>query len=364
MLHGKTVQASTLERIIGALPVPYAVSAALFATLFGPPATVVLGLLATGSWSATVDLYFGGQPPDAVWQQVAAVLVWWLTYFVILGAIRWERTAVLREDEALARVKPSDLGSPPVARYATALWPAVSVGIILAAVSWPFVGAVVRGLEGAPYPGLRPLWVAQNLIRLGLFFWGLGTLFWLTTAALLSLAWLGRQPLELMPLEDDGLLGLRPAGSIALVAASTYFGIASLLALQLALAPAIGAFGSSLAVAILLGVVLFLAPLWELHRKMVAVKEERQAEVRSRLLELAFARNAQVEPERGSDDPGDLKDLLARATEVLALEAAGRKLDASATWPFDLDILRRLGAVMLPIVIALLTELVRQALGL
>jgi len=68
-----------------------------------------------------------------------------------------------------------------------------------------------------------------------------------------------------------------------------------------------------------------------------------------------------------------LRGALERATEVLALEAAGRQVDASSTWPFDLDasstwpfdpdILRQLAAVMLPIVIALASDLIRRALA-
>ncbi len=58
-----------------------------------------------------------------------------------------------------------------------------------------------------------------------------------------------------------------------------------------------------------------------------------------------------------------LRGALERATEVLALEAAGRQVDASSTWPFDPDILRQLAAVMLPIVIALASDLIRRALA-
>lgn len=371
VMRADAVQTTTpLERFIGAPPIPYVVSAVLFSTVLGPPATVALGFLATRNWSATVDLYFGGMPPAAEWQQVVAVLTWWLTYFVILMAARWERRAVARQDKALDPVKPADMGRSSWARTTTALWPAAALAAILGGVSWPFVGAVVGGLQGAPHPALTAIWVSQNLLRLGLFFFGLGTVSWLTTAVLLRLVWLGRQQLNLLPLEDDGLLGLRPAGSMALAVATTYFGIVSLLALQLALAPAIGAFERTLAVSVLLGVVLFLAPLWELHRKMLAVKERRQVEVRSRLLRLASAPRSEPEPQHKSDglDPlaemAALKDSLARAAEVLALEAAGRKVDASSTWPFDLAILRRLGAVMLPILVALLTEIIRQILGL
>lgn len=366
----ETAEASAFERIIGAPPIPYAISAALFATLFGPPTTIAIGLLATGSWAATVDLYFGGLPPDTLWQQVVAVLVWWLTYFVIFAAVRWERRAIARQEVDLDPIRPPGYKSHSITQSMVAFWPAAITGGALVAVSWPFVGAVVQGLGDAQAPLLKTVWIAQNLARLGLFFLGLGTLLWSSAAVLLGLIELGRRPLQLRPLEDDGLLGLRPAGSMALIVASTYFGIASLLALQLALAPSIAAFSTTLAVSLVIGVLLFFAPLWKIHRKMLAAKKRRQTDVRSRLLHLAFESKRQVEPAYGTDSPSsagelaDLRDSLGRAAEVLAIEAAGRKIDGASTWPLDLDILRRLGAVMLPIVIALLTELVGRILGL
>jgi hypothetical protein len=251
----------------------------------------------------------------------------------------------------------------------TAFWPVASLTLLLGAVSWPFIQAVLWGLSGGEYPGLSAIWVIQNLVRLTVFFFGLSTMFWQTTAALTRLIWLGRQPLRLLPLEEDGLLGLRPAGRMALIVATTYFGITSLLAFQLVLAPAIGAFSTTLILSLLFGVALFFVPLWGLHRKMLASKKARQVEVRSRLLRLAFAEKSELDQSPNADDQvsnrqlADFGKSLARAAEVLALEAAGRKLDSSATWPFDLVILRRLGALTVPIVIALLTELARELLG-
>ena len=366
----ETVRISVFERLIGALPVPYTVSAALFATLLGPPGTVGLGLVATQTWSATVELYFGGQPPGATWQQVVAVIAWWVTYYVLFQAVRWERLAVARERASLQGVTPPDYHPVFLTKNLTAFWPAAFLAVILGVVSWPFIGAVISGLEGGQHQGIRLIWLAQNSVRLGLFFMALGTLLWLSLAVLVGLTELGNQELQLRPLEEDGLLGLRAAGSMALVVASTYFGVASLLAAQLVLAPAIPAFGATLAVSLAFGITLFFAPLWEFHRKMKAAKDRRQADVRSRLLRLAFP--AQSGPGHGEDQHEirqveglvGVRESLDRATEVLTLEAARRELDGSSTWPFDLTILRRLGAVMLPILVALLTELVRLALGL
>ncbi len=50
--------------------------------------------------------------------------------------------------------------------------------------------------------------------------------------------------------------------------------------------------------------------------------------------------------------------------EVLALEALERKVEAAPTWPVDLPILGKLGVMALTIIVALITQVIGNLLGL
>jgi hypothetical protein len=56
--------------------------------------------------------------------------------------------------------------------------------------------------------------------------------------------------------------------------------------------------------------------------------------------------------------------LAADVDAVATLEALERRVAAIPTWPFDLSILSRLGVMVLPIVVGLVTQIVANLLGL
>jgi hypothetical protein len=64
------------------------------------------------------------------------------------------------------------------------------------------------------------------------------------------------------------------------------------------------------------------------------------------------------------DDTNTTASLAAEIDAVVTLQALDGKVAAIPTWPFDMSILSRLGVMILPVVVGLVTQLVANLLGL
>jgi hypothetical protein len=220
--------------------------------------------------------------------------------------------------------------------------------------------------------GREPLWWAYNAVRLGVFYLTLATLTWAYFAGLWALNEVGSHPLGLLPLEEDALMGLRPAGSLALALAIHYFGLLGLVAMAVLLGKPSLPYTLNIVVFAVVGLYLFFAPLYRIHDQMDQAKKARQRVLRRRILEAAERPPIPARPAAAADavlppsgDPSlaELRDATAHLAETRSLDAAWQRVEAAPDWPFDPDTLRILAAVALPVLLAIATDIARRVMG-
>jgi hypothetical protein len=152
-------------------------------------------------------------------------------------------------------------------------------------------------------------------------------------------------------------MGLKPMATLSLSLSAAYFGLLLIMGLMLLIGPVRIEYIITVAALLVLGLVLFFLPLIGAHRRMRAEKKALKEAVRARWEGiLADTLSRADDGEHGADrvDPG----------AVLALEALERKVAAAQTWPVDLPILGKLGVMALSIILALVTQVVSNLLGL
>jgi hypothetical protein len=170
--------------------------------------------------------------------------------------------------------------------------------------------------------------------------------FWIYVVVLLGIRRLSQQKLSLETFPEDSSLGLAPVGRLAytafwiFVAASVPIlivnaGYAARLALTL------GVF--------LVGLMVFFASLWGLHRQLLSARKEHIAQAR-RLYAQTY------EPIRSSSP-----DALARqANALLAAKAIEEEAQSIQKWPFDDRRLKEIAAVVVTVVTFSITGIVTR----
>jgi hypothetical protein len=184
----------------------------------------------------------------------------------------------------------------------------------------------------------------------------LATLFWTFGYSMYSISKIGGLPMTLKPYTQDRTLGLRPFASASFSFTIIYLALATLIV-------SLGSGGGEILlhlelltlVLYPLGLVLFLLPLWSLHRKLMDSKmaELRWLEPRatSVLQRLKAEQGMKIEPNM--------------VYEITAIDKIERDISRIRSWPFDLGILARLLTfVILPLTLTLVgRELIVIFLG-
>jgi hypothetical protein len=153
-------------------------------------------------------------------------------------------------------------------------------------------------------------------------------------------------------------MGLKPMASLSLALSTGYFTLLLIMVLVLLIAPPGAEYLVTLIALLMLGLGLFFLPLTSAHAQMKRAKASLKATVRKRWQAvLASQLSPPIATGATMPKPGNLSD-------VTALDILERKVNAVHTWPFDLKILSKLGAMVLGIVLSLVTRVVGNLLGL
>lgn len=121
---------------------------------------------------------------------------------------------------------------------------------------------------------------------------------------------------------------------------------------------AVGLFGGTLAALTAFAIVVFLAPLWAAHQRLVVEKRRRTAAAHRRLQGVLAEQHRRL-------DAGAYADVDATAKSIAALTSELALLDRASTWPWPASTLRGfLTAVLLPLFLFSAQQLLRAALGL
>ncbi len=173
----------------------------------------------------------------------------------------------------------------------------------------------------------------------------LATLFWIFGYSMYSISRIGSLPMTLKPYTQDRTLGLRPFASASLSFTIIYLALATLIV-------SLGSGGGEVLlhlelltlVLYPLGLLLFLLPLWSLHRKLMEARatEFKWLEPRatSVLQRLKADQGMKIDPNM--------------VYEITAIDKIERDISRIRSWPFDLGIIARLVTfVILPLILTL-----------
>ncbi len=334
-----------IERVLGLLPLPYGWSALIVAALLGPPGSILVAYLETGSLQTSVESYFHGYMPERVWQQVLAVCLWFVFYTILFLVIRHSRTSVLKAKAALASLLPEPTTFDRAFAALSRFLPSLLIGLVIEAL---FIGDYRLRIGDAP----GPYSMVYEAISGPPLYLMAGTAIWVNVRAMWGLFWLGRAPLKLKPFYEDKTMGLRPMAVLSLSLALGNFSLLFIMVLMLLIGPVRIEYMLTVIALLLLGLALFYLPLFSAHRRMKCEKASLQALVKERWKTVLAASLSTGSPV--TTDPNVL----------LTLEATERKVSAVHTWPFDLPILGKLGVMTLTIILGLLTQLFTNLLGL
>ena len=171
-------------------------------------------------------------------------------------------------------------------------------------------------------------------------FFAIGATIWVFAYSMYSIWKVGHLPLAVRPFTEDRTLGLRPFGTASLKLTAVYMVVA---ATNLILTENLPSFVKLylLAAFSLLGIGFFLLPLYGLHKKLVAAKEEE--------MDWISAEHSAVLEEMRR--PGGLRDE-GLATRLVTVRSVREDVERIHGWPIDTEMMARLATVViLPLVI-------------
>ncbi len=335
-----------VERALGLLPLPYGLAAASVAALLGPPGSLLVGYIETGSFKTSLLIYFHGYLPEHPWQQALAIVLWFAFYTLLFLVIHHARRSVSKSRKTLTPLlsKPTDFDE--AFRALPRLWPALLIGLAIEAF---FIGDYRMRLAEAPGP-VSTIYEALSGPPLYLMS---GTAIWVYAGAVGGLRRLGKGPLKLRPFYEDESMGLKPLATLSLSLSAAYFSLLLIMVLMFLIGPVRVEYVITVAGLLMLGLVFFFLPLVGAHLRMKEEKKALQATIRRRWADLL---SRALDP----NEPGEIPD---RST-LSVLETLERRVDDARTWPVDLPILSKLGVMALTIIVALLTQIIAKWLGL
>ncbi len=323
----------------------------LLALLFGLPSVFLGVFLDTGNLDAILALF----PPGEGGLLVLVLIVDVSVYLSVPLATRYMRRQVVKAKEAI-----SPLLSQGEETYLRVFGQISSFRppLLIAAAFIGFFGFLLL-LPGTVLP-TGPFSIILSLPQFFLFFPFLGAFMWVYVRSTLGIYQLGLGSLRMKSYLQDPVLGLRPLGSLSFALAWPYLATLGIAALwgSLGVGP-----GILFVVALLIvGVVMFFLPLYEVHRRMVRERERAHASVRDHLWERAEKVDT-LELEGGDPTLFDVMNRLVSLEEAASLERAERRIDEIHDWPFDTRIVGRLAALTLTIVAVLLTRYAATLFG-
>lgn len=336
-----------IERTFARLGVRYALGSVVLSVALGPAGIWALQLADGRSPRDAVAAAFRGMLPVEPWQQAAALVIWTganlYSFFLIHEVPR-------RVAEAQAAIRPL-LAAPDRAFRAAfggivRTGPAVIVTAAFLAIFWQEV--VARWRFSHSVVGL-----AVNMAAAPLIYSVYGTAIWTYARALLGLHQLGRSPLKLAPYTRDDMFGLRPFGALSTQLTTIYFGFVGILLLAAVVGPVYVEFALSLVGVILLGVALFVLPVYGAHRQMAAARAAAHAALRERLAALV----ERPDPSPAADPP-PAAHAEADVRALLAIEASERLAAGAKVWPFDTSMVRRVATIVTGLLLAVVTHFV------
>ncbi len=336
------------ERLLVSLPIPYAAACLIIALAISLPGQAFALFLDKLDFSAVYAEINSVVRVD--WQRYASFALTSIITFYSLYGIRHMRTRLVAIEGDVLPILPEGESS---FRDAFGLVTSNLPPVLLTALFCLYSLSRLQGLTGTFYPILVTVYFV-------IFYAAIAWFVWVYLASLWGLHRLGQKPLRAKSFYEDGMLGMRPLGSLSLSLSLVYFIALGPSALLITIdLPFLGAEALQylllLAALAMLGLVLFFLPLNGVHTMMSTEKKHEQANLRGRFARLVRDRNPNID-EASEATLADLRNLQ-------ALEMVERKVASIPTWPFDTVILSKLLVISLSVIATLVARVIIVRLG-
>ena len=338
-----------VERLLGALPLPFAVVCIIFGALIGPVGQYLAIYGDTGSFdeafTRTILAAYGTNGALSLEVGVVGALLYTLTTFYLFFGIRYMRSRVAAAESTFSQLTQSKDAYRRAFGGVSRNWGPAVISIIFYAVFIPYALMSV-GTGGAYF-------AAYGLLSTFAIGAAIGTLVWVYARSLWGLHRFGQEELQLKSFYEDRTLGLRPMGSLALSLAFSFFVVCALGILNVFIAPDPTSI-VSVAGLTFFGTAMFVLPLNGIHRRMLSEKQGSQQRVRR-----DFARLVEDPEALGKGDPAAE---MSEVRKLISYQLIEQKANSIASWPFDTGVVGRFTAILLSVTAILLSTIIREVL--
>ncbi len=320
-----------IERLVSPLPGPYFLKILTFWLILGTPGLVAARYLDTFSYQAIVSL-FGEISLQSIVGFSLANLV--MPLYAFYG-IRLMRQKVVQEMPELRQITMGGTSSLKRAFGGISrLLPSLILTILFGVVSFLSFPGQTQHVVGY-------LSLIVKVAGFALAMFAYGTFVWMYASSIRGLYKLGGEKLRFVSFFEDKHLGMRSLGSVSLSLVWVYFLGIGLVAFSFSPLPL--PLQLVLLGLIVLGVILFFLPLYEVHIKMAREKRDAEKAVRNRL-HLVSEKLAS-----GKAVSNGLADLV-------AFQIMEKRVSAMSEWPFDTATLSWFSAIVISVLATLITR--------
>jgi hypothetical protein len=336
-----------IERIFSFLHLPYLVGCLCLTIIFGPFGAMLLELILGGSFEKGLDsaflIYFNGTVSDGTVNLLSGIiglsLLSTLLFYVMYMTQRMRLRLLSVKDPLLPLLSNnSESYDKTFKGVSNALPPIFISSTFLLVLLTQSFDSFVKYCCNIPR-------TAYFIISIFTFFCAFFTFVWVYFSSLYGLHLLGKKFIHLKLFYEDKMLGVKPIGSLSLSFAFIYFiGITILIIMP-------GVFSTNspgimyllyLLILVLVGMALFILPLYTTHIKMVEAKRNEQEKIRKDLLT-----RVKSSSESSLDSNKQIKETLDQLTSILNINITKDEIMSIPTWPIDTSIINRFGMVIL-----------------
>lgn len=360
-------KATFIERLAGLFHLPYIIGCLIISLFASPPGAIILAYITTGDMDKAVSiaiyLFAGASIP--FWTGVAVSGLLWLFLFYVFYMTRFMRQRLLLTDEELHPVLPEGEQTFHGAfKWVSKLWPPVITA--LAMIAFYFILSGGELIEVFRAYAIQIANIIYIVIAYPIWFFAFCTFAWVYFGSIYGLYKLGKKPLALKSSSEDRMLGVKPFGNLSLSLSIVYF-FAMAILIMISIAEAMGStatVGTTFTILLftffIIGVVLFIAPLYTIHKRMMEQKEKERTQLRKQVY-----KGVEGKAELGTQDTvAEMKRKLDSLTSIVTLEMAEKSLNSVPNWPIDTPIINRFATIIVSVIAILLAQLILQLLKL
>lgn len=355
-------KATIVELLAGFFRLPYVIDCFIISTLIGPPGAILVAYLTTGfhiELAIQMTITFVGGIDTPYWMGVAILALTWLLLFFVFYMTGYMRHWLISAEKGMSPLlSEHEKTFHETFKFVFRQWPPIIIAALI--IAFYFISSSDYLIASFSTYAVNIVTTIYLAIVYPLWFIVSCTFAWVYIGSIYGLYKIGQKTLILKHSTEDRMLGVRPFGDLSLSMSVVYFS-AMVILIMLGIAstmggPAIGsvAFLTLLLAFFVVGVVLFISPLYAVHTKMIEQKEIERTE----LCKQAYQGVQGTTKPCTEDAVAKMQRKLDNLTSLLTLERAEKNLDSVPDWPIDTPILSKFVTIILSVVGIILANLI------